>query len=153
LQTALANAGSAEETIAEFAQQPADTPPLAGQREKIDRIFSLSSVEQILQALEREDDEWSTQTRATILTKSPISTKVAFRQLREGAELDFNACMKMEYRLANRFIEGRDFYEGVRATVIDKGKAPQWSPDSLAGVTAADVDAYFAPLGTRELVL
>ncbi len=38
-----------------------------------------------------------------------------------------------------------DFVEGIRAQVIDKDRNPKWSPASLAAVTAADVEAYFAP--------
>lgn len=153
LQTALANSAAIENVIAQFAQTPPDDPSLAQHRTRIDRIFSHETVEEIVEALLWEGDSWASQTRATILGKSPISSKVAFRQLHEGAKLDFNDCMQMEYRLANRFIEGRDFYEGVRATVIDKDGAPNWSPDTLAGISDADVDAYFAPLGARELKL
>ncbi len=153
LQTALANDTAIEKVIAQFAQAPSEDPSLAQHRARIDRIFSHDSVEEIVEALLWDGDAWASQTRATILGKSPISSKVAFRQLREGAKLDFNACMQMEYRLANRFIEGHDFYEGVRATVIDKGQSPAWSPDTLAAISDADVDAYFAPLGPRELIL
>lgn len=153
LETALSKAGNLEAVIAEFAQTPPEAPSLAQHRERIDRIFSHDSVEEIVEALLWEGDSWASQTRSTILGKSPMSSKVAFRQLREGAKLDFNACMQMEYRLACRFIEGSDFYEGVRATVIDKGQSPHWSPDTLAAISSAGIDAYFAPLGPRELIL
>ncbi|MCK9993283.1 MAG: enoyl-CoA hydratase [Alphaproteobacteria bacterium] len=153
LQAALADGPDIEKTLAEFAQAPSEAPPLAQHRARIDRIFSHDSVEEITEALLWEGDPWAVQTRAAILGKSPVSSKVAFRQLREGAKLDFNACMQMEYRLANRFIEGHDFYEGVRATVIDKDGAPNWKPEELKEVSQADVDAYFAPLGARELRL
>ena len=153
LQTALSASGNVDAIIAEFSQSPPEQPPLAKRRAQIDRIFAHNTAEQIITALAREDDPWAAQIRATILSKSPISSKVALRQLREGAKLGFNDCMKMEYRLANRFIEGRDFYEGVRATVIDKGQTPQWSPATLGEISDADVDAYFAPLQRPELNL
>jgi enoyl-CoA hydratase len=41
----------------------------------------------------------------------------------------------------------------VRATIIDKDGAARWQPADLAGVADADVDAYFAPLGEKELQL
>ncbi|RUY04722.1 enoyl-CoA hydratase/isomerase family protein, partial [Mesorhizobium sp. M7A.F.Ca.US.005.03.2.1] len=44
-------------------------------------------------------------------------------------------------------------YEGIRAAIIDKGSKPQWRPARLAAVSEADVDAYFAPLGERELLI
>jgi hypothetical protein len=62
-------------------------------------------------------------------------------------------CMKMEFRILNRMLEGHDFYEGIRAGLIDKGSTPEWSPATLDAVRPEDIDAYFAPLGDRELVL
>ncbi len=61
--------------------------------------------------------------------------------------------MKLEYRLIERFVKGHDFYEGVRAVVIDKDQAPKWKPATLAEMRAGDVDEYFAPLGANELTL
>ena len=43
-----------------------------------------------------------------------------------------------------------DFSEGVRAVIVDKDNKPAWSPDALAGVSGAMVDAIFAPLPAAE---
>ena len=42
-------------------------------------------------------------------------------------------------------LRSHDLVEGIRAQVIDKDRNPKWSPSSLAAVTSADVEAYFAP--------
>ncbi|HCX66857.1 MAG TPA: enoyl-CoA hydratase/isomerase family protein, partial [Rhodobiaceae bacterium] len=102
-------------------------------------------------SLRADGGEWAVKTAETIEAKSPTSTLVAFRQVREGAKLEFEECMKLEFRLINSFIKGHDFYEGVRAVVIDKDQAPKWKPATLADMTASDVDSYFAPLGDNEL--
>ncbi|MEI9995539.1 MAG: enoyl-CoA hydratase/isomerase family protein [Rhizomicrobium sp.] len=128
-------------------------PPLAELRGRIDAIFSAPSVEGILERLERDGTDWALDTAKAIRAKSPTATKLAFRQIREGAKLDFDACMRMEFRMVNRVIAGHDFYEGVRATIIDKDGAPNWQPATLAEVSDVDIDAYFAPLGERELPL
>jgi len=35
--------------------------------------------------------------------------------------------------------------------IVDKDQSPKWQPAALADVSAADIDAYFAPLGPAEL--
>ncbi len=128
-------------------------PPLQVLRESIDKNFGGSSVEEILENLLADGSDWTLDTAKTIRTKSPTSLKITFRQIREGAKLGFDDCMRMEYRMVNRVIAGHDFYEGVRGTIIDKDGAPKWRPSALSDVTDKDIDAYFAPLGDRELPL
>jgi enoyl-CoA hydratase len=54
--------------------------------------------------------------------------------------------MALEYALGGRVVRTHDFQEGVRAVVVDKDNAPNWSPADLSGVSAADLDRLFAPL-------
>jgi len=125
---------------------------LDSHRNAIDTIFAKDSVEDLLVALDADHTDWSRDTAKTIRAKSPTSTKLTFRQLREGAKLAFDDCMRMEYRMVHRIVAGHDFYEGVRATIIDKGGTPRWDPAELAAVSDAAIDAYFAPL-EKELAL
>jgi enoyl-CoA hydratase len=127
--------------------------PLSSIRQTIDQTFTGGSVEDVLLRLDGKADSWSLDTASVIRAKSPTATKLAFRQIREGAALSFDACMHMEFRMVHRVIAGRDFYEGVRATIIDKDQKPRWNPASLAEVRDEDIDAYFAPLGDKEIVL
>ena len=92
-------------------------------------------------------------TAAIIAAKSPTSLKITLRQLREGAKLDFRECMRLEYRIVNRVLENAEFFEGVRAIIIDKDNTPHWNPARLEDVDAAAIEAYFAPLGDKELDL
>jgi enoyl-CoA hydratase len=129
------------------------TEPLAEHSEIIGRTFAEDSVEGILAALDADGSDWAAATGANIRKKSPTSLKLTFRQLHEGAHLSFDDCMRMEYRMVNRIVAGHDFYEGVRAAIIDKDNEPRWQPPSLEEVREADIDAYFAPLGENELAL
>ncbi|MGI9373665.1 MAG: enoyl-CoA hydratase/isomerase family protein [Hyphomicrobiales bacterium] len=112
----------------------------------IDGHFGQGSVEAILDSLAGGDDEWAAKQTAVIGTKSPTSQKIAYRQIRDGAKTSFEECMKIEWRMVNRIYDGHDFFEGIRAVVIDKDNAPQWDPASLDEVRDEDVERYFAPL-------
>jgi enoyl-CoA hydratase len=139
-----------------FHRDPGD-PPLVVRRAAIDRCFAGESVEAILEALAREaesggpDSTWAVETRASLLTKSPTSLKVTLRQLIVGREYDLEQALILEYRLTTHFMAGHDFYEGVRAVVVEKDQNPHWQPATLGEVSDAAVEAHFAPLGDREL--
>jgi enoyl-CoA hydratase len=148
----LAGMTASADDLDRLAEDPGE-PPLATQRESIDRCFAGDSVDAIIAALGNEGGEWSDKTLAVLATKSPTSLKVAFRQIRAGASLDFAAAMALEYRLSQRFCAAHDFREGVRAVIIEKDQKPQWQPPDLEAVSAADVDAYFAPLEGGDLLL
>lgn len=126
---------------------------LAVHRAAIDRAFAPESIEGIFQALAGEGkSEWAQETLSTLKRMSPTSLKVTLRQLREGARLDFEEVMTMEYRIVQRCMEGQDFYEGIRAQLIDKDRRPKWTPETIEQVDDAEVAGYFAPLGDRDLV-
>jgi enoyl-CoA hydratase len=91
-------------------------------------------------------------TAALMRTKSPTSLKIALAQMRRGATLDFAECMRTEFRIVSHVVRSHDFYEGVRAVIIDKDQAPQWQPATLAAVDTAEVERHFAPVA-RELEL
>jgi enoyl-CoA hydratase len=124
---------------------------LVAQRTNIDRHFSKGSVAEIIASLEADGGEWASKTLGVLATKSPTSLLVTYAQVRAGASLSFDEAMKLEFRLTNRFMRGHDFYEGVRAIIIDKDQAPKWKPATLDAVSAGDVAAYFATLGDDEL--
>jgi enoyl-CoA hydratase len=154
----LTGAVSVDAVLAAFSE-PAGEGAILARRAAIDRLFAGSSVEDILDALDREaaagsaDAEWAAKTAATMRTKSPLSLKIALAQVRRGKDWDFEACMRAEFRIVSRVIRDHDFFEGVRAVIIDKDNAPRWQPATLREVGDAEVERHFAPLGTRELAL
>ena len=151
---ALCNAVPVEATLAAFAE-PAGPGKLAPHRGTIDRLFTGARVEDILAALDGEarrgtDAAFAAATAATIRTKSPTALKLALAQMRTGATLSFQACMQTEFRIVSRVIHGHDFYEGVRAVIVDKDNAPRWRPPTLAEVSDAEIARHFAPLPGTE---
>jgi enoyl-CoA hydratase len=122
----------------------------------IARCFGADSVEAIVSRLEAErgaERIWAEGVLKDLARCSPTSLKVAHRHLRLARGLDLSATLAQDYRLACRCMEGDDFYEGVRAVLIDRDQAPKWRPSALAEVSDASIDGYFAPLGADELQL
>jgi len=152
---ALAEPAPVDAILAAFAA-PRGEPVLEEHRALIDRAFRHERVEDILSALDAATAErgreasFAAETAAAIRAKSPTALKVALAQVRAGTGLSFEACMQTEFRIVSRMVHGRDFYEGVRALIVDKDNAPRWRPGALADVTDADVARYFAPLGDDE---
>ncbi|CAG8762774.1 1872_t:CDS:2, partial [Racocetra persica] len=116
---------------------------------------SIDRVEDILKALEQENSNWSRETINTILQMSPTSLKVTLKELRKGKNMVITDCFKMEYKLAQKFLEKSDFARGVKHLLVDKKKTPpKWDPPSLEEVFDVDIDEfYFNPSGTQELEL
>ena len=120
--------------------------------ETINACFAGDRAEDIVARLEADGSDWALKQAATIRSKSPETVKVALRQVREGASCEtFEDNMKMEYRIGWRKVQSADFIEGVRAVILDKDHKPAWSPDTLEGVSDADVAQYFETLGEDEL--
>jgi enoyl-CoA hydratase len=151
LRDALCSAVPTDALLNAFAQ-PLGEGTVLSRRAAIDRLFKADRVEDILAALDGEADTgastaaFASATAAAIRAKSPLSLKVTLAQLRRGRSLDFDECMRTEFRVVSRVARGHDFYEGIRSVIIDKDQAPQWQPSSLAEVGEADVEAHFAPV-------
>lgn len=47
-------------------------------------------------------------------------------------------------------MEGREFFEGVRCTLIDKNDKPKWTHKSVSEVPKEEVDRYFANLPAQK---
>jgi enoyl-CoA hydratase len=133
------------------ASETAPDARIAGNLALINRLFASDRLEEILAALEAEDNEWAGKERDTLGTKSPLSCKVSLRLLAEGENrASFADEMRAEYALAGRVVRTHDFREGVRALLIDKDNQPQWDPPTPDAVTDEMLDELFAPLPASE---
>ena len=153
-------AGAGEEDVKNVLDQfmaeevKEHTFSLARHMEEINRIFSADTVEMIVERLKSEESEFSLKALKTMEAASPTSLKVAHRQIREGGKMaTLRDVLKMEYRLVTRCCKDKDFYEGVRAALIDRDNKPVWVPGKVEGVTMDKVDWYFSNLGEEELYL
>ena len=151
---ALAAALEAEEPETAVERFADAVPPsvLAARREWIDACYSSDDAVEIVRRLHLAGGEAADAAR-TIEGKSPTAVTVTLASLRRAGGLSLEEALEQEYRVGLRFLAGHDFREGIRAQVVDKDRNPHWRPASLAEVSAEDVEAFFAPLGERELKL
>ncbi|CAD7031197.1 enoyl-CoA hydratase/isomerase family protein [Pseudorhizobium halotolerans] len=137
-----ADDGSVEATIARFSV-PTTESALEKNRSVIDRCFGFDRVEDILEALADEGGEFAATTRDTMLKRSPTSLRLTLRLLRAGRQSSgLVECLEREFGAGVEILRNHDFYEGVRAAIIDKDRNPQWSPASLDEVRAESIGAY-----------
>ncbi|WP_370665184.1 enoyl-CoA hydratase/isomerase family protein [Streptomyces sp. IBSBF 2507] len=141
------------EALARHVASPAGGV-LAAQRAWIDDCYAADTVEAIIGRLLSHGEPAAKETAETLLTKSPTALKVTLASLRRARRLGpLEPVLDQEYRVSCACLTHPDLVEGIRAQVIDKDRAPRWSPGTLAEVADADVRAFFAPLGERELGL
>ena len=142
-----------EEVDAALARFSADPGParLPAIQTAIDRCFGAASVEAIVAALEGETGDWAREALAALARASPLSLKITFRQLQLGRGLNIEQALALEYRMTQHVMAGHDFFEGIRAALVDKDQRPRWQHAAPSEVTAAEVERYFAELGEREL--
>jgi enoyl-CoA hydratase len=146
----IADPAGVERVLTELEGDPG-RPTIAQHQDEIEKAFARESVEAIVAALEASDSDWARDQLAVIGSKSPQTVKVAFRQLKLGAQAKtFAENMTIEYRIASRVVLRPDFREGVRAVIVDKDNQPRWDPPTLEGVGEDLLDEIFAPLPAAD---
>lgn len=119
--------------------------------EEMDTLFSGRCAISIKSRL-RRGSKWAKAQATKISAKSPLSTKIALRQIRTGKFLSsLQTALRLEYRIASRLVQFRDFHEGVRAVIVDKDHSPRWQPNDLRYTHHDLVSSFFSPLADNEL--
>lgn len=146
LLTATPGARLRDAVAAYAASRDAGASMLAVHRSAIDHHFSAGSVPAIVASLCADDSEFARATLVVMATRSPLMMCVTHELIQRGAALDVAGCLRMERALVRRNFDNGEVIEGVRALVIDKDNAPQWTPAALADVTEDMVQAMFLPV-------
>lgn len=132
---------------------PSPASGLKAHQAWIENCYRENDIPAIISALRADPNPAAQAAAATLETRSPIAMEVTLRALRAAAGFpDLATALRQELRLVVRFLDCADFAEGVRAAVIDKDRAPKWSPARPEDVSPEDVDRFFAPLN-QELAL
>ncbi|MGE0715400.1 MAG: enoyl-CoA hydratase/isomerase family protein [Alphaproteobacteria bacterium] len=117
---------------------------LDANRETIRRCFAHATVPEILDALGRDGSDFARETREGLSHKSPTSLAIVLEEMRRGEGLSIEDALVMEYRMVQRCMDGHEFFEGIRAVLVDKDHAPKWRPARLEEVDRDLVESHFA---------
>jgi len=140
------NGGLIDDILDDVADKPVPPSKLADARELISKIFAHETVEAMHTAALGTTDPLAQRVAADLASKSPKALKLALAAIRQARDLpSLEAALAVEYRLVNRLYMDGEFVEGVRALLVDKDKAPKWSPPTLSMVSDALVTDYLAP--------
>lgn len=132
-----------ESLLRKYESATTEKGMLASFRHEIDHHFNHSTVEAIIQSLAQSTTTFATETKKTILSKSPVSLKVALKQMIAAEQQSLETCLATDLTLAKNFMQHEDFFEGIRSVVIDKDLTPHYKYKTLASVSEEFVDSFF----------
>ena len=134
--------GKVDECLQSLAM-PGVNAPILDVASLINSCFDGDDILSIMQKLADTNDTWHCDTLATLNKKSPLSLKITCQQFIKAKQLSLDDCLTMDYCLARHFMQGDDFYEGIRALLIDKDKSPQWKHTDIRAITFDEIRNYF----------
>lgn len=120
--------------------------PVALNEAEINATFAFDTVEKIVAALNASGSVFAKKTLETLQTRSPTSLKLTLKLLRLARhDKALEQTLEREYAAGAAVLAGHEFYEGVRAAIIDKDRNPQWQPATLDAVSESSLNRYFEP--------
>ena len=146
-------ADAVDATLQSFRIEPPGASAARAHADAIDACFSEPDADAILSALDADASPFCSDAAAAIRRGSPTAAAVTLEAVRRARGQALDDVLRTDFRVMTHMVRpstlSADFYEGVRAALVDKDRSPAWRP------AAIDVAAYFeAPDGAfEELVL
>lgn len=92
----------------------------------INKCFQQTTLEEILSCLETSRNPWAIE-QAKIIRSYPVtSLKITLEQLKRGKTMSLEEVLAMEWVMVRECCLRKDFFEGVRAKIVDKTNDPKW---------------------------
>lgn len=136
-------ASADENTLADFAQKPLPSA-LQVQEDFIESVFQAKNLEEAIHQIKNSANPFAATMTEDFERRSPTSLKFTWELLKRAQHLSFDQIIKQNYQTTLRFLKGHDFFEGVRAQIIDKDKNPKWQPPALHLIMNEEIEAYFS---------
>ena len=127
--------------------------PGASRRADDDEWFAGDTIDEIRDALARARGEGNARARESLAamddaSPSSLVTTLALLRRSRASRAGLRECLREELRAVAACLSRDDFYEGVRAKLVDKGRGagPKWAPpvDHSSAAPGEDADAAVA---------
>ena len=122
----------------------------------IKEVFSHETIEEIFKSCEevlKNENDFLKAQFEELKHKSPTSLKISLRQIRLAKDMSLEEELIMEYRMVQNCLKIGDFFEGVRAMLVDKDRKPIWKPSVIEKVDQNRENEFFKSLGDLDLKL
>lgn len=96
------------------------------------------------------DAKWLSNAKANLVSGSPITAHICFRQMNDYSDLSLAECFRLELILAVNCALLGEFQEGVRARLIDKDGQPNWRFANISKVEPEAIDKLFVSIWDQE---
>lgn len=148
-------AGRAEEVIFELLDMFAggEIPMLSElqkNRDVIDSCFSENGLENILTQLQLHKNTWAYKVLDKIEELSPLSLRVTYELLKLAPKKDFDFLSHLDFILSQNFVRSSEFFEGIRAKLIDKDGDPSWQYKNIQDVPDNVVADFFKEVYSKN---
>lgn len=126
-----------------------ESPPkgnVEAHRALIDRVCDGDSLGQVVRQIVELDDfgnKWLAKAKATLKSGSPITAHLVYQQCVRGKGMSLLGCFEMELIMSYRCGEFGELQEGIRALLIDKDNAPNWTYPDVESVPPEVIVKFF----------
>ncbi len=153
IETALSEGMPVDAVLNEASTSPGEAE-LKNLAQWIESAFSAGTVERIMERLEDitgEAQDWAQDTLQLLKQRAPFSLKVSHAHIKAARNRNLKRVLKADYDLVSRFMDRPDFFEGVRARLVEKDNNPQWEHETIDEVDSDEVLAVLSrPTGDAD---
>ena len=108
--------------------------------EKIEKYFSLSSMEEIFNKLNSNlNDEFARKTYENLSYKDPFILTLQFEKYFVCKELTYEQTIDLDLKIVQYAITTKSINEGIRSKIIDKDNNPNWPVQNFNQINETDI--------------
>ena len=89
------------------------------------------------------DDKWLSFAAKGLINGCPMTLYLVREQIRRAKHMSLSEVFEMEIIVSTQCAMHPDLAEGIRALLIDKDGQPQWSANTVADISAGQVEQFF----------